>query len=412
MGWWWLLMGGALGAGLSRLGSAPQEKAAPPEDTSRPAPTPTPTPDLELLASMTREEALQRLLDEVRVKKRQQIEAVERHEWEALAARKISDCMRSVVLHQAASGVATVELPADEFKGRIIGKEGRNLRQFELLTGVDLIIDDRPGCVSLSSFDPERREVARMALQQLCQEGRFSSTKMEEAVRMARQNLAAALLERARQAARQARISGLSDALLADLSRLALRTSYRQNVLEHSVEVAWLAHQLAVELGADPELARRAGLLHDIGKGCSEPGPHALVGAQLCRRGGESEAVVHCVESHHEEVPQQRLEATLVQVADAISAARPGARQENAHQYLERMQRLEALARDLEGVEECQVVQAGREVRVFVRPEVVDDEGCMRMAQRLADQIEEQLQGSPPVRVTVVRHLEASARSR
>jgi hypothetical protein len=177
MGWWWLLMGGALGAGLSRLGSAPQEKAAPPEDTSRPAPTPTPTPDLELLASMTREEALQRLLDEVRVKKRQQIEAVERHEWEALAARKISDCMRSVVLHQAASGVATVELPADEFKGRIIGKEGRNLRQFELLTGVDLIIDDRPGCVSLSSFDPERREVARMALQQLCQEGRSARPK-------------------------------------------------------------------------------------------------------------------------------------------------------------------------------------------------------------------------------------------
>ena len=410
MAWWWLLMGGALGAGLAKLTSSSEQPAASPQPPAEPPAERA--PDLEGLAGMSREQALQQLLQEVRARQARHIEATERAEWERLAARKIADSMRSVVLHQVQSSVATVQLPADDFKGRIIGKEGRNLRQFELLTGVDLIIDDRPGCVSLSSFDPERREVARMALEQLCLDGRFSSQKMEEAVQQARQQLQQGLLERARRAAQQADIGGLSPALLSDLSRLALRSSYRQNVLDHSVEVAWLAHQLAVELGGNPELARRSGLLHDVGKGSSEPGRHALVGAQLCRQGGESEEVVHCVESHHEEVPQTLLEATLVQVADAISAARPGARQENAHLYLERVQRLETLARAQAGVQDCQVVQAGREVRVFVRPEAVDDEGCMKIAQSLADQIEAQLQGAPPVRVTVVRHLEASARSR
>jgi ribonuclease Y len=397
--WLWLLAGGLAGALLK--GGKPAQK---PEPEKTPAPK-QPEPEDPRLPQI-----LEDLIQEVKIKNREYLEQVARKDWEELAARQIAQAMQRLVMHEVSQhSLSSLSLPSDDYKGRIIGKEGRNLRQFEQLTGVDLIIDDVPNTVSISCFDPFRREVARLALQRLIQDGRFQAQRIDEAVQRARSEMNNQLQEKGRQAVQNLKLKKLHPQLNEALGRLAFRTSYRQNVLEHSQEVAHLCAHLAAELGGDVETAKRAGLLHDIGKGLTEPGPHAVTGAALCKRYGESEKVCHAVEAHHEDVPQTTLEATLVQVADAISAARPGARRENTQDYLQRMETLERLGRQLPGVLDCQVVQAGREIRVFVRPETADDEECMKLASQLAADIGAALTRPGPVRVLVLRQFQASA---
>ncbi|MBT9582733.1 HD domain-containing protein [bacterium] len=421
--WIWLLGGGLVGAALRSQSGEP--RPAPPverpEDQERLRQWEQRLQQREAeleqraqeLAGMSPDQALQQLLEDQRIRQRDQIEMVGRRHWEELASRQISQAMQRVVVQTVAEhSLSSVALPAEDYKGRIIGKEGRNLRLFESLTGVDVVIDDTPGSVSLSCFDPWRREVARVALERLVKDGRFQPNRIEEAVSRARGEMEGALLDKGRQAAQAVGLSGFRKEVLEGLGRLAFRTSYRQNALEHSQEVAWLCAHLASELGGDVNVCKRAGLLHDIGKGLvGQSGPHALLGGEFCRRGGESDAVSHAVEAHHEDVPQRSLEATLVQVADAISAARPGARRENTQQYLQRLELLERLGRELKGVTDCHVVQAGREIRVFVRPDLADDEQCVILAQQLATRIESASSHPGPVRVTIVRHFQASAQT-
>ncbi|MBS2037761.1 ribonuclease Y [bacterium] len=398
--WLWLLAGGLAGALLKRPQQSPP---APVEEKAEPK-RPDPEEDPRV------PQILEELVQEVRIKNREYLEQVARKDWEELAARQIAAAMQRLVMHEVSQhSLSSLSLPSDDYKGRIIGKEGRNLRQFESLTGVDLIIDDVPNTVTLSCFDPFRRELARLALERLIQDGRFQPQRIEEAVQRARSEMNNQLQEKGRQAGQNLKLKKLHPQLTEALGRLAFRTSYRQNVLEHSQEVAHLCGLLAAELGGDVEVAKRAGLLHDIGKGLTDPGPHAVTGAALCRRFGENPQVCHAVEAHHEDVPQTTLEATLVQVADAISAARPGARRENTQDYMQRMETLERLGRQLPGVLDCQVVQAGREIRVFVRPESADDEECMKLASQLAAEIGSALTRPGPVRVNVVRQFQASA---
>lgn len=366
------------------------------------------------LAGLSREQALERLRTELLQKEHTYLQQVADTEWNRLAAQKICTAMGRVVVREVSEQtLSSLTLPSDEMKGRIIGKEGRNLRLFESLTGVDVLIDDTPQIVTLSCFDSLRREVARVALESLVAGGRISAGRIEEAVVRARQQLEAVVEEKGREAATQAEVRGLHPELITALGRLAFRSSYRQNVLDHSIEVAWLCAHLAAELRVDVEVSRRAGLLHDIGKGIQgRTLPHAVAGAELCRRFGESAAVSHAVEAHHEDVPQTSVEDVLITVSDAISAARPGARRENSQAYLERLQRLEQLGLARAGVAECHVVQAGREVRVFVRPSMVDDEGCQSIAQSIAQDIESALPLPGPVKVTVIRNFEAVQRTR
>lgn len=420
--WLWLLGGGVLGAawqGRTQEKPLPQVPVGDLESERRELEVQRAELEkqklelaarLETLAQCTREQALSHLLQETRTRQQVELQRFGREDWEQLAATKIADAMQRIAVAQVSDHcVSTVALPSEEYKGRVIGKEGRNLRLFESLTGVDLLVDDTPGVIGLSCFDPLRREVARIALEHLVQDGRIQTSRIEEAVGRARNQIDKVILEKGRQAAQEAEVAGLHPELLKGLGRLSFRTSYRQNVLDHSLEVAWLCAQLASDLGADAEVARRAGLLHDIGKGMTgQQGPHALLGAELCRRWGESAAVCHGVEAHHEDVPQQTLQPTLVQVADAISASRPGARRENAQHYLQRLQSLEAIGLSLDGVVECQVVQAGREIRVFVRPESADDEKCMLLAQQLSQEIESNLETPGPIRVKVMRNFEVT----
>ncbi|MFN8612528.1 MAG: ribonuclease Y [Vulcanimicrobiota bacterium] len=404
--WLWLLAGGLAGVLLGqRPQSAPPPEAAPEKQPQPEKPLPDSPPEDPRVPQI-----LEELVQEVKLRNREYLEQVARKDWDELAARQIAQAMQRLVMHEVSQhSLSSLSLPSDDYKGRIIGKEGRNLRHFESLTGVDLIIDDVPNTVTLSCFDPFRREVARLALERLIQDGRFQPQRIEEAVHRARAEMNNQLQEKGRQAVHNLKLKKLHPQLSEALGRLAFRTSYRQNVLEHSQEVAHLCGLLAAELGGDVETARRAGLLHDIGKGLTESGPHAVTGAALCRRFGENEKVCHAVEAHHEDVPQTSLEATLVQVADAISAARPGARRENTQDYMQRMETLERLGRQLPGVLDCQVVQAGREIRVFVRPESADDEDCMKLASQLASEIGAALTRPGPVRVNVVRQYQASA---
>ncbi|MBN9414446.1 MAG: HDIG domain-containing protein [Candidatus Eremiobacteraeota bacterium] len=403
--WVWLLAGGLAGAILGR--PKPEEKS--PEKPSE-VPPPAPPARPEPVEDPRTPQILEDLVQEIKIKNREALEQVARKDWEELAARQIAQAMQRLVVHEVSQhSLSSLRLPSDDYKGRIIGKEGRNLRLFESLTGVDIVIDDTPNSVTLSCFDPFRREIARQAMERLIQDGRFQPQRIEEAVQRARSEVTNQLQEKGRQAVSNLKLKKLHPQLNEALGRLAFRTSYRQNVLEHSQEVAHLCAHLAAELGGDVETAKRAGLLHDIGKGLTDPGPHAVTGAALCRRYGESEQVCHAVEAHHEDVRQTTLEATLVQVADAISAARPGARRENTQEYMERMETMESLARRLPHVVECQVIQAGREIRVFVRPDSADDEECMKLASRLADDIGAAVTRPGPVRVTVLRQFQASA---
>lgn len=368
---------------------------------------------LEQVAGLSREDALKRLHSEIHHSQQQAIQQFSDAEWDRLASSRLATAMGRIVVRQVAEQtVSVVALPSEEMKGRIIGKDGRNLRMFESLTGVDVLVDDAPQSVALSCFDGARREVARLALESLVSHGRISAPRIEEAVATAREQVERGLEEKGAAAAAEAQVSGLHPELVRTLGQLAFRTSYGQNVLQHSVEVSRLCAALAAELKVDVEVSRRAGLLHDLGKALPDGGPHAPAGAALCRRKGESEPVCHAIAAHHYDVPQESVEAALVTVADAISAARPGARREHVQAYLERLHQLEALAMAQPGVSECQVVQAGREIRVFVRPELVDDTQCQELVSRLISEIEQALPVPGRVKVTVIRPFEAAGRTR
>ena len=311
--------------------------------------------------------------------------------------------------HTAESTVSVVHIPSDDLKGRIIGREGRNIRAFEQLTGINLIIDDTPEAVILSSFDPVRREVGRITLENLIADGRIHPARIEEMFKKAEALVDQQVHEAGEQAVFDAGVHNLHNDIVRTLGRLRYRTSYGQNVLNHSLEVAYLSGVVAAELGLDPALAKRAGLLHDLGKAIDHEveGPHAVIGADLARRLGENKEVVHCIEAHHGDVEPQTVEAVIVQAADAISAARPGARRETLESYIKRLEKLEALAEAHKGVEKSYAMQAGREIRVMVRPEEISDADATLMARDLAKQIEEELQYPGQIKVMIIRESRA-----
>jgi ribonuclease Y len=298
-----------------------------------------------------------------------------------------------------------VPLPSDEMKGRIIGREGRNIRTFENLTGINLIIDDTPEAVILSSFDPIRREIARLTLEKLISDGRIQPARIEEMYEKSRAEVENEVREAGEEAAFEVGIPNLNKELVRALGRLKFRTSYGQNVLMHALEVSHLAGIMASELNLDPRVSKRAGLLHDIGKAIDHEveGSHALIGAELAKRLGEANTISHAIEAHHAEVEIKTIEAVLVQAADAISAARPGARRETLESYIKRLEKLETLADSFPGVEKAYAMQAGREIRIVVESEAVDDLQSVTLARDIAREVEEQLDYPGQIKITVIR---------
>ncbi len=342
---------------------------------------------------------------------------IRRLESEAQASAKqraraiVADAIQRVASDQTAQTVvAVVHLPADEVKGRIIGREGRNIRAFETVTGVNVIIDDTPEAVLLSCFDPVRREIGRITLEMLIEDGRIHPHRIEEAFERARDEVDVLCQRAAEDALLAVRVTDLHPELVTLVGRLKYRTSYGQNVLGHVVETAHIARGMATELGIDPTIVNRGAFLHDIGKALTHEaqGSHAIVGAELARKYGESEAVVHCIEAHHDEVPPTTVEAVLTQAADACSGGRPGARRESLESYVQRLEKIEAIAGAKKGVEKVFAMQAGRELRVMVKPEVVDDLEAHVLAREVAKQIEEELTYPGQVRVTVIRESRAT----
>jgi len=312
--------------------------------------------------------------------------------------------------HAVETTVSVVELKSDELKGRIIGREGRNIRALETLTGIDFIIDDTPGAVLLSGFDGVRREIARLTLEKLLQDGRIHPARIEEAFHQAKSEIDQHVVEVGEQAVFEANVGSLHPELVKLLGRLKFRTSYGQNVLHHSIECARLASMLAAELGADPRVAARAALLHDIGKAVSHEseGPHALVGGELARRYKESEAVAHAMEAHHNEVEPQTVEAVIVQIVDALSGARPGARGESLEHYVKRLHELEEIACRHAGVDKVYAMHAGREIRVIVHPEEIDDDQAALLSHQIARDVEKELEYPGQIKVTVIRESRAT----
>lgn len=323
----------------------------------------------------------------------------------------VADAIQRVASDQTAQTVvAVLHLPADDVKGRIIGREGRNIRAFETITGVNVIIDDTPEAVLLSCFDPVRREIGRITLQTLIDDGRIHPHRIEEAYERARDEVEVLCQRAAEDALLAVRITDLHPELVSLVGRLKYRTSYGQNVLGHLVETAHIARAMAAELGIDPTIANRGAFLHDIGKALTHEaqGSHAIVGAELARKYGESEAVAHCIEAHHDEVPPATVEAVLTQAADACSGGRPGARRESLESYVQRLEKIEAIAAAKRGVDKVFAMQAGRELRVMVKPDVVDDLAAHVLAREVAKQIEEELTYPGQVRVTVIRESRAT----
>jgi ribonuclease Y len=373
---------------------------------------------LEEVAGLTAEEAARALRQEIEDEARtaalahaRQIRDQAERDADRQARRIIAMAtQRLAAEHTAETTVAAVALPSDEMKGRIIGREGRNIRAFELATGVDVIIDDTPDTVVVSCFDPIRREVARRSLELLVADGRIHPGRIEEVVTKAQAELETQLAELGERAAYDCDVHGLHPELLKLVGRMRYRTSYGQNLYEHSKEVAWLAGMMATELKLDPALARRGGLLHDVGKVLTHEheGTHVQLGVEVARRFGESAPVINAIEAHHDDVAHESTESVLVQAADAISGSRPGARREAFESYMKRLTRLEEIAGSHRGVEKSTVIQAGREIRVIVKPEQVDDAGAQALSESIARQIEAELQYPGQIRVTVIRETRAT----
>ncbi|MBA3317182.1 MAG: ribonuclease Y [Gemmatimonadales bacterium] len=372
---------------------------------------------LERIAGLTAEDARREILQRVEDEARGQAQALARDIKEQAKKGADREARRIIAIatqrlaaeHTAESTVAAVPLPNDEMKGRIIGREGRNIRAFETATGVDVIIDDTPDTVIVSCFDPIRREVARRALEALIQDGRIHPGRIEEIVVKVQKELEGQLGELGEQAAYDTGIHGLHPELVKLIGRMRYRTSYGQNIYDHSKEVAWLAGMMAAELHLDAQLAKRGGLLHDVGKVLTHDneGTHVELGVEVARRYGETPAVINCIQAHHDDVPHESAESVLVQAADAISGSRPGARREAFETYVKRLTRLEEIANQFPGVEKCNVIQAGREVRVVVTPDRIDDGAATLLSETIARKIENELQYPGQIKVVVIRETRA-----
>ena len=373
--------------------------------------------ELERISNLTSEEARDIIMDRVK-KEAYHDAAVMLREIESHAKEEADKKARNIVSlaiqkcaadHVAETTVSVVALPNDDMKGRIIGREGRNIRTLETATGVDLIIDDTPEAVIISGFDSVRREVARIALEKLIMDGRIHPARIEEMVEKARKEVDNSIREAGEQAVFETNLHGIHHELVKLLGRMRYRTSYGQNVLKHSIEVSHLAGVMAAELGADVQLAKRAGLLHDIGKAVDHEieGTHVTIGADLAKKYHESPAVVHCIMAHHNDVEPESVEAVLVQAADAISAARPGARRESLENYITRLEKLEEIANSFDGVEKTYAVQSGREVRIIVKPEDVDDAGTLILAREIVKRIEREMEYPGQIKVNVIRETRA-----
>lgn len=368
---------------------------------------------LEKVAGLSVEEAKTALINSIEKRYEADIEGRMR-KLEISGNEKLEAKARDILvtsIHRLGNSVVsdviatTISLPNDEIKGKIIGKEGRNIRTFEKVTGVDVIVDDTPGTITLSCYDPIRRQIARIALENLILDGRIQPAKIEEAVQKAEGEINNIIKKKGSEAAYNAKVTNLDPKLLMILGRLYFRTSYGQNVLDHSVEMANLAAMLAEELGADVQVARAGALLHDIGKALDHevPGTHVEIGRRILQKFGVDEAVIKAMQAHHEEYPYETPESMIVQVADAISGGRPGARRDSVENYIKRLEDLEALANNHPGVEKSFAISAGREVRVIVKPEAVSDLEARKLARDIADQIEKEMQYPGEIKVSVMR---------
>ncbi len=372
---------------------------------------------LEKVAQLNQQEAQELLLEAVREDSRQEmarvireVEAEAKEEADARARKLITYAVQRLASEQVAEiTVSSVPLPNDEMKGRIIGRGGRNIRAFEQASGVDVVVDDTPEAVIISCFDPVRREIGRLALTRLIADGRIHPARIEKIVGDAAKEVESIIREEGERAAYEVGVHGLHGEIIKLLGRLRFRTSYGQNQHAHAIETARLAGMLAAELGANVKIAKLGGLLHDIGKAVDHEmeGTHAQIGADLCRRYGVPDEVIHCIVAHHHETEQQTLEAVIVEAADAISGARPGARRESLESYLKRVKELEDLAGGFDGVSESYAIQAGREVRIIVKPEEIDDLGTMTLSKEITKKIEENMQYPGQIKVTVIRETRA-----
>jgi ribonuclease Y len=369
--------------------------------------------ELERVANLTQEQAKEELLAQVEkeeesvlLERMRKLEQEGKEELEKKARDILTLSMQRYSASQAAEiTTSSVTLPSDDLKGRIIGKEGRNIKTLEKLTGVEVIVDDTPGAIVISAFDPIRRQIAKVALEKLMSDGRIQPARIEDAVEKSKEEITEKIGEAGKAAVYDTGVAGLDPKLIKILGRLSFRTNYGQNVLLHSLEVAHLAATIAGEIGADANLAKKAGLLHDIGKAVTHEvqGSHVEIGKMILQKFNVSEDVIKTMQAHHEEYPYESLESVIVQVADQISGARPGARKDTLEAYLKRLEELEKVANSFEGVEKSYAIQAGREIRIFVQPEKLDDLAAKKLARQIADKVQQELQYPDEIKVTVIR---------